>query len=102
QDWLEDQDYHLEDYEVVEHIENEEPPSATLEEPSWDKLTQLQPSDIEIPNEASGEGLSAEEAAVLFAEIATTWDAAEDVHSTDGLQRASSLMTHERAADVAQ
>src|SRR5699024_5615069 len=100
QDWLEDQDYHIEDYEVVEHIENEEPPSANLEEPSWDELTQLQPTDIEIPNEASGEGLSAEEVAVLFAEIATTWDAAEDVHSTDGLQRATSLMTDEAAETV--
>ena len=100
QDWLEDQDYQLEDYEVVEHIEDQEPPSATLEVPSWDELTQLQPTDIEISNEASSEGLSAEEVAVLFAEIATTWDAAEDIHSTDGLQRATNLMTDEAAETV--
>src|SRR5699024_10100072 len=100
QDWLEDQNYQLEDYEVVEHIEDQEPPSATLEEPSWDELTQLQSTDIEISNEASSEGLTAEEVAVFFAEIATNWDAAEDIHSTDGLHRAKSLMTAEAAETV--
>src|SRR5699024_3210528 len=92
QDWLEDQDYHLEDYEVVEHIENEEPPSATLKEPSWDQLTHLRPSVIELPNDPSGEGLPAEGVPVLFAEIPTTWEAPEDVHSTAGLQRARALI----------
>jgi len=100
QEWLTEEGYQVENYEVVEHIEDEEPSSAISEEPSWDDLTAIQPSDIEIVSDVSNEGLSAEEVAVLFTEIATTWDATKDSHSTDGLKRATNLMSEDAADTV--
>lgn len=99
-EWLSEENYQVENYEVVEHIEDDEPSSAFSEEPSWDKLIALQPSDIEITPDVSSEGLAAEEVAVLFAEIATTWNASEDIHPTDGLKRATPLMTEDAADTV--
>lgn len=99
-DWLKNRGYHFEDYDIVEHIEDKEPPVVVPEEPSWNDLEELTPSDIEISDNASNEEMTAEEVAVLFAEIATTWDAAEDVHSTDGLKRATDLMTEDAAETI--
>lgn len=100
QDWMKSEGYQIEDYEVVEHIEDEAPPSIVLAEPSWDELLDLQPSDIEIATEVSTAEMTPEEAAVAFAEVTTTWDAAKDVHSTDGLKRATDLMTSDAVDSV--
>lgn len=99
-EWLASEEYEINDYDVIEQIEDEEPPLALPEEPTWSDLEELTLEDVEIPSEVSAEGLNHGELALLFAETSTTWDTAEDGHHTEGLLRADPLMTDELADTI--
>lgn len=101
EEFLADQEVALEDYEIIEHIEDQAPPSVIAEAPTADELQAAEPPSIPEPDQLSTEGLSAEELAFLFAESTTTWDAAEDEHPHAGLIRAETLMTEDLADEIA-
>lgn len=90
-------EYNVDDYDIIEHVEDEELPLPIADEPRWKELEETSPEDITIPTDASAEDLTHSELAALFVETTTTWDTTEDVHHTDGIKRATSLMTEEQA-----
>lgn len=99
-DWLASEDYVPEDYDIIEQIEDEEPPLTLPEDPTWSELEDTILDDVEIRSEVSAEGLTHTELALLFAETSTSWDTAEDAHHIEGLLRSTDLMTEERADTV--
>lgn len=98
--WLTTNGYDADDYEIIERIEEETPPLALPEGPTWEDLEETTPTDVEIPTDITAEGLDHGELGLLFAEVTATWDTTDDVHHTEGLIRATPLMTEERAATV--
>ena len=99
-DWMQREGYDVDDYDVIEHIEDEAPPLALPEPPTWNELQERTHEDVEIPSEVTADGLDHGELALRFAEISATWDTAEDVHHTEGLIRAAPLMTEELADTI--
>lgn len=98
--WLAEEDYDADDYDIIEHIEDEDPPVALPEAPSWSELEEMTLDDVEIPADVSAEDLNHEDLALLFAETSTTWDTTEDAHHTEGLLRATPLMSEDLADTV--
>lgn len=93
--WVAEEGYDTDEFEVIEEVSDEGPPPT--EAPSMEELEELDRGDVEIPEEVSADGLTAEELAVRFAQTSTTWDAGSDAHHTDGLRRAAPLMTTKQA-----
>lgn len=100
EEWLSEEDYSAGDYDIIEHVEDEEPPATLPEAPSWAELEEMTLDDAEVPTEVSADDLTQEELALLFAETSATWDTAEDVHHTEGLLRATPLMSKDIADTV--
>lgn len=99
-EWLASEQYEAEDYDVVEHIEDEQPQGALDDAPTWEDLIALTPEDITIEAIEEASDAELEEVSLLFAKTATTWDTATDIHHTDGLKRAENLMTDEALESV--
>lgn len=95
--WMTENDYDVEDYEVIETIEDDAPPTTVPEPPTMEELEEATAEEITIPEDLDPAGLSTDELAILFAEATTTWDAAEDGHHSESLLRATSLMTADQA-----
>lgn len=99
--WMSDEGYTIEDYEVIEHIEEEQPPTYTLpDKPTRDDLAALTPADIDVSDVPTRRQLSADELAVAFATYTTTWDAGSDRGRADAVERAQPLMSKNRAKGV--
>lgn len=94
-DWLASEQYEAEDYDIVEHFEDDQPQRALGDAPTWEDLIKLTPESVAIEPVEEASELEVDEVSRLFAETATTWDTATDIHHTDGLQRAANLMTEE-------
>jgi len=91
--WLQTNNYAADDYDIIEEINNEEPPQVLSHQPSHKELQDTDPDDVTIPTEVSAEDSDVDDLAMLFATVSTTWDTAADGHHTDGLNRAKPLMT---------
>lgn len=91
--WLQTNNYDADDYDIIEEINNEEPPQALTQQPGHKQLQDTAPAEITIPTDITAEGLDADDLAMFFATVSTTWDTANDSHHTDGLKRAKPLMT---------
>lgn len=100
EEFLTDHDVASEDYEIVEHVEDQSPPSVIAEAPTADDLQAAEPPTLPDADDLTPEELSAEELAFQFAEMTTTWDAATDDHPHAGLLRAENLMTAELADEI--
>lgn len=97
EEWMSDNEYDVEDYDVIETIEDDAPPTTVPEPPTMEELEEATAEEITIPEDLNPAGLSPDELAILFAEATTTWDAAEDGHHSESLLRATSLMTTDQA-----
>lgn len=95
EEWINEK-YNLEDYDIIEHIDDEKIPLSIADEPSWEELEQATPEDVSIPSLKNVDNLDPNELAALFVETTTTWDTTEDAHHTDGIKRAEPLMTKEQ------
>lgn len=93
--WMRDEEYNPDDYEIIEQVRDEQP--SPVENPTDDDLEALTRDDITVPKSVSPKGLSDQDLAVKFAKTTTTWDAEKDNHHTVALARASDLMTKEQA-----
>lgn len=99
-EWLTANEHEPEDYDIVERIEDEAPPAIVPDFPSWSELRESTPEDVEITEAETNGDLTVGELAQQFAEVSTTWDAATDIHHTEGLMRATPLMTPELAETI--
>lgn len=99
-EWMNAHQYSVDDYDIVEHVKDEDPPTALPESPTWNELIELTPEDVLIEEAKAEADLSIEDTALLFAETATAWDTTEDAHHSEGLRRAKDLMTDEAEDDI--
>lgn len=98
--WMKAQEFNVEEYNVVENIQDKPLPVAFPEPPTMQELEKLVPGDIKIPTDIKGEGLDADQLAQLFTVFTTTWDTAKDNHHSAAITRALPLMTKIEAALV--
>lgn len=94
-DWMSEEEYDTDDYEIIEQVRDEQP--SPTENPTDDDLEALSRDDITISKSVSPKGLSDQDLAVEFAKTSTTWDAEKDNHHTAALSRVSGLMTKEQS-----
>lgn len=95
--WLSEKGYKFTDYDVVETVKKESPPTAVPESPTMAQLDKANPKGIKIPGKMNRKGLTVDDLALKFAVATTTWDATKDRHPTDGLIRAKGLMDKKMA-----
>jgi len=99
--WMSDEGYTIEDYEIIEHIDEAQPPPFTLpDKPTRDDLAQLSPADIDVSDVPKRRQLDAAELAVAFATYTSTWDSASDHGRADAIERAQPLMSKKLAEAV--
>lgn len=99
--WMSDKGYTIEDYEVVDHIDEAQPPAFTLpDKPTRDDLQALTPTDVNINDVPKRQQLDAAGLAVAFATYTSTWDSASDHGRADAIKRARPLMSRKRADAV--
>ena len=99
--WMNDEGYSIEDYELIEHIDDAQPPAYTLpDKPTRDDLAALTPGDIDVNDAPKRRQLNADELAVAFATYTSTWDSGRDHGRADAIKRARPLMTKKRAKKV--
>lgn len=92
-DWMKAQEFNVEEYNLVENIQDKPLPVAFPEPPTMRELEALTPGDIKIPANLSSKGLDANQLAQLFAVTTSTWDTAKDHHHSAAITRALPLMT---------
>lgn len=100
--WMDEAGHNPDDYEVIEHVEPRDgtsPDPVVGEPPTMEGLEEAIPQPVD-EIEVSAEGLDAAELAQHFAIVGTSWQPSEDEIPAASLQRATPLMTQERANDV--
>lgn len=99
--WMREKGYAIEDYEVIEHVDEAQPPAFTLpDKPTRDDLQDLTPADINVSDAPKRPELAAADLAVAFATYTSTWDSATDHGRADAIERARPLMSKKRADSV--
>lgn len=100
--WMNEAGHNPDDYEVVEHVEprdNSSPDPVVEEPPELEDIEQMSPQPVD-EIEVSADGLDAAQLAQHFAVVGTSWQPAEDEIPSASMQRATPLMTQERADQV--
>lgn len=100
--WVNEAGHDPEDYEVVEHIEPRDgssPDPVVDGPPTIEDIEQMSPQPVD-EIEVSADGLDAAELAQHFAIVGASWQPAEDEIPAASMQRATPLMTQERADEV--
>ena len=97
-DWLDEEGYADEDYEIVEHIDNAAPPTVVPDAPSADELEAAAPG--ELPDEPTPDGLTSDELALEFAYVTTIWEPEADEYPNASLLRAENLMDDDLSEEI--
>lgn len=100
--WVNDVGHDPEDYEVVEHIDprdDSSPDPVVDDPPTLEEIEQMSPQPVD-EIEVSADGLDAAQLAQHFAVVGASWQPSEDGVPAASMQRATPLMTQERADEV--
>lgn len=92
EDWVAEQNVDIDDLEVIEHIDDEAPPTEIETPESWADIENAEPADVDDFS-TDRAGMDADELALHFLQIANTHDASQDASAMTAFTRANDLTT---------